>query len=138
MKAANQYSILFVDDEPWLSEPLRMSLEGMGYNCISTKNATEALRVLESEYIDVMITDIMMDGGDLFEDVDSQEMGFELIERIRKRWPDQPIICLSVIGDVDRILSLKRKNILYLRKGETPLDTAIKLIESKATGRIQF
>ncbi len=32
------YTILFVDDEPWLSEALRLSLEARDFNCISVSN----------------------------------------------------------------------------------------------------
>lgn len=138
MSASSRYNILFVDDEPWLSDPLRFSLEGVGFRCTSTGNATDAWRILEQGGIDVVVTDIMMPGGDLFDGMDSQEMGYELIRRIRKKWRNQSIICLSVIGDFERIAALKRQNVLYLRKGETPLQTAIRLISSKATGRISF
>jgi CheY-like chemotaxis protein len=138
MSSDSQYTILFVDDEPWLSEPLRFSLEGLGFQCLSTQDASEAWDELEEGGIDVVVTDIMMPGGELFQDVNSQEMGYELIRRIRVKWKSQAIICLSVIGDVERIQELKKQNVLYLRKGETPLQTAINLIKSKATGKISF
>ena len=132
------FRILFVDDEPWLSEALRISMECRGFDCISKTNASAAWQILEKSNIDVVVTDIMMPGGDLFDEVNSEETGFEFIRRIRQRWPRQSIICLSVIADTSKIKALKKKDILYLRKGETPLATAIKLIESKATGKTSF
>jgi CheY-like chemotaxis protein len=138
MKSTTQYTILFADDEPWLSEALRLSLESRQYECISTTNASEAWQVLEERSVDVVVTDIMMPGGDLFADVDSAEAGFHFVRKLRQQYPRLPIICLSVIGDTEKIEGLKRQNILYLRKGETPLDTALKLIVSKATGRMSF
>lgn len=138
MSPSNKLRILFADDEPWLSEALRMSLESRGYECISKRNATEAWQVLEMGNIDVVVTDIMMPGGDLFAEVNSEETGFAFIKKIRQKWPGQSVICLSVVADSDKIQSLKRQNVLYLRKGETPLETALKLIISKATGKISF
>ena len=132
------FRILFVDDEPWLSEALRISMECRGFDCISKTNASAAWQILEKGNVDVVVTDIMMPGGDLFDEVNSEETGFEFIRRIRQRWPRQSIICLSVIADTSKIEALKKKSILYLRKGETPLATAIKLIESKATGKTSF
>jgi DNA-binding NarL/FixJ family response regulator len=132
------FRILFVDDEPWLSEALRISMECRGFDCISKTNASAAWQILEKGNVDVVVTDIMMPGGYLFDDVNSEETGFEFIRRIRQRWPRQSIICLSVIADTSKIEALKKKSILYLRKGETPLATAIKLIESKATGKTSF
>jgi len=138
MKKPHRYSILFVDDEPWHCNALRYSLENLGFECISVQNATDAWERLEQGGIDVVVTDVMMPGGALFDDVDSQEMGYELVGRIRRKWRSQSIICLSVIGDNQRIAELKRQNALYLRKGETPLETAIDVIKSKATGLITF
>lgn len=133
------HTILFVDDEPWLNtDTLILSLEARGYQCISTANASEALKYLESHNVDVIVTDIMMPAGELFPGVDSSVAGFHFICRVRERWPRQAIICLSVIADSEKINELKRKNVLYLRKGETPLATALRLIESKATGSITF
>jgi CheY-like chemotaxis protein len=138
MKPNRQFRILFADDEPWLSEALRLSLECEGYDCISMTSASAAWQILEQGNIDLVVTDIMMPGGDLFPDVNSEETGFEFIRRIRQRWPRQSVICLSVIADTTRIETLKKQNVLYLRKGETPLETALKLIESKATGKTSF
>jgi len=132
------YVVLFADDEPWLTESLRLSLESRGYECVSTTSASEALDYLNSNRVDVVVTDIMMPAGDAFPEVDSSVAGFYFVRRVREHWPRLAVICLSVIADVERIDELKRQNVLYLRKGETPLSTAMRLIESKATGHISF
>jgi putative two-component system response regulator len=136
--SGRNYTILFADDEPWLTESLRLSLESRGYQCISTTNASEAWEYIETHEVDVLVTDIMMPAEKLFPDVDSSVAGFSLVRRVRNRSKHQSIICLSVIADVERIDELKRQNVLYIRKGETPLSTALRLIESKATGLISF
>jgi len=138
MSNKSNYTILFVDDEPWLSDALRFSLEGRGYNCISKTNMTDAWAVIERQSIDVIVTDIMMPAGTGFPGVDASSAGFHFVRKIRQQWPRVAIICLSVIADAEKIQELKRQNILYLRKGETPLETAIALIEAKATGRMSF
>ena len=132
------YTILFVDDEPWLSQPLILSLEARGYVCVSRSNMTDGLAYLEKHSVDLLVTDVMMPAGDAFPNVDSSSAGFYLMREARQKWPRMAIICLSVIGDVEKIEELKRKHILYLRKGETPLVTAIKIIEAKVTGKMSF
>ena len=117
---------------------MRLSLEARDYVCISKTNLSDGWNVIEKQHVDVVVTDIMMPAGDAFPNVDSSTAGFFFVRRIRQQFPRLPIICLSVIADVDRIESLKRQNILYVRKGETPLKTTRSLIESKATGRICF
>ena len=136
--SSRRYVILFADDEPWLTESLRLSLESRQYSCISTTSASEAWRYLDSHSVDVIITDVMMPAGDLFPNIESSEAGFHFVRRVRQRWPRISVICLSVIADSDKIQELKRQDILYLQKGETPLSTALRLIESKATGRVSF
>ena len=99
---------------------------------------TDAWAVIERQSIDVIVTDIMMPAGTGFPGVDASSAGFHFVRKIRQQWPRVAIICLSVIADAEKIQELKRQNILYLRKGETPLETAIALIEAKATGRMSF
>ena len=136
--SATTYTILFVDDEPGLSAPLRMLLEARGYACVSKADMTEGWQFLQQNTVNVLVTDIMMPTGDAFPEVDSSSAGFHFVRKVREAFPSVAIICLSVIADVEKIEELKRKNIFYLRKGETPLDTARKLIESKATGKMSF
>lgn len=135
MKSKN---ILFVDDEPWINEALRAVLESRGFNCISKSDMSSGWRYLEKNDVAVLVTDIMMPAGDLFPGIDSSDTGFHFVGKVKDKWPAIAIICLSVIGDVRKINLLKKRNILYLRKGETNLETAANLIESKATGIYTF
>ena len=134
----NQVKLLFVDDEPWGTEALRLKLEGRGFICNVAEDMSTALKLLESEKHEVVVTDIMMPAGDDFPNIDSSETGIRFVSIVRSKHPDIQIICLSVIGDQEVIKSLKRNKALYLRKGETSLDAASKLIESKATGVVSF
>ena len=136
--SAKSLTILFVDDEPWLSLPIREVLEARGYNCVSREDMSSALDYIRGNTVSVLVTDIMMPGGKDFPDIDSSEVGFHFVTLVRNEWPDISVICLSVIGDQGKIETLKRRRVLYLRKGETPLDTALKLVEAKATGRYSF
>ena len=131
-------TILFVDDEPSSTEALRFVLEGKGYRCISLNNMTTAYEYINENEVSVLVSDIMMPSGEGFPGIDSSETGFHFVSKVRKQYPDIPIICLSVIGDQNKIQKLKRKGVLYLRKGETPLNTAVRLIEFKVTGIISF
>ncbi|MHB9073297.1 MAG: response regulator [Desulfobaccales bacterium] len=132
------YILLFVDDEPEGTEGLRMVLEAKGFNCVTKIDATSAMNYIRCNKVDVIITDIMMEGGGLFDMVESSETGYYFIDKLRREFPKVPVICLSVIGDQRKINILKGKGVLYLRKGETNLKKAVMLIESKATGVTRF
>lgn len=130
---------LFVDDEPFLQQALFAVLEADGISCVSTSNISEAMAYLEKyDDVSIIITDIMMPPGESYKEIDSSIAGFCLVDEVIKKYPKIPIICLSVIGDQGKIAKLKKKGVLYLRKGETPLDTAIDLIKSKIRGFKSF
>lgn len=131
-------TILFVDDEPSSTQALRMVLEGRGFRCVALTDMTEALHFLGREKVSVLVSDIMMPSGEEYPEIDSSETGLYFVKKVRQQFPDIAIICLSVIGDQLKINNLKRIGVLYLRKGETPLNTAADLIESKVTGFRRF
>jgi len=127
-----------VDDEPALAIGLHYALEAENLECETVTNMSAALRYLEANEVAVLVTDIMMPPGEDFPRLDSAETGFHLISTVKARWPRLPVICLSVIGNHQKIKSLMRLNVRFLRKGETPLDTAVKVIKRAALGAVSF
>ena len=127
--------ILLVDDEPSLTQALLFSLEAEGFECLVATDVSEAMQVMRSRKVRALVTDIMMPGGQDYPEVDSSGAGFHLIELVRSAWREIPIVCLSVIGDQKKINSLTRQGIRYLRKGETPLSTAVEVVKAVVTGR---
>ena len=132
------HTILFVDDEPDTTYPLRLLVEAKGFRCDCITNMTDAVDFIKKNKVSVIVSDIMMPSGSEYPEIDSSETGFHFVELVRREYPDIGVICLSVIGNQSKIQKLKKKGVLYLRKGETPLDTAARLIESKATGLIRY
>ncbi len=127
--------ILLADDEPWLSEALAATLEAKGFNCVTVTDMTMGIQALERSVVSVLVTDVMMPPGERFPNLDANEVGLHFIDYVQKHWPGLPIVCLSVIGDQAKIHLLTRKGIRYLRKGETPLSTAVEVITAVALGR---
>lgn len=115
-----------------------MLLEARGYRCVCLTDMSTALKYLRKERVSALVSDVMMPSGEDYPDIDSSETGFHFVDFVRREFPDLGIVCLSVVGDQKKINALKRRKIQYLRKGETPLDKAAKLIESKVTGIITF
>jgi CheY-like chemotaxis protein len=129
---------LLIDDEPWFADALRVGLEADGFECVAFTDMSSGLRYLEQNSVSVVVTDIMMPPGQDYPNVSSLETGFHLVRIVRQRWPDLPIVCLSVIGDQRKINYLKGMNTRYLRKGETPLERAVEVIRSAATRSASF
>lgn len=125
-------TILFADDEPWFHEPVRLSLESKGFECLCATDVTSAMEIMASREISVVVVDVMMPAGSAFPAMDSEEAGFHLVKKLREQWPHVAIICLSVIGEAAKVDFIRKLQADYLRKGEIPLARVVQTIERAA------
>src|SRR5437660_11139859 len=127
--------ILLVDDEPWSIQALIAALESRGIECIIATDMATGVKALRLHDISAVVTDVMMPPQQSFSRIDASESGFHFIEHVQEHWPRLPIVCLSVIADSAKIRFLTKRGDRYLRKGETPLSTAVEVITAVAEGR---
>jgi CheY-like chemotaxis protein len=85
MSGAEAHTVLVVDDDEALRGSMRVMLETHGYAVIEAGDSEEALRVMDAARPDLVVTDIYMPGAD----------GYELINALRSRREDVPIIAMS-------------------------------------------
>ena len=81
--------VLIVDDELGVRESLRMALKG-AYEVTAVGSAPEAVQALAASPPDVVLLDIVMPGVD----------GMALLEELRSRFPNLPIIMLTATKTV--------------------------------------
>jgi DNA-binding response OmpR family regulator len=81
-------SVLVVDDEQDLVEPLVKRMERRGIKVTGVGGGQEALLLLGKEHFDVVILDVMMPGMD----------GIETLREIKLAWPRIQVILLSGHG----------------------------------------
>jgi DNA-binding NtrC family response regulator len=55
--------VLVVDDEPYVVELIRQTLESEGHRCITAASAEEAGRAIEAGGVEAMTLDLCMPGG---------------------------------------------------------------------------
>ena len=67
------FQILIVEDDKELSQLFQKVLEKNGYQVKSASDGAQALEILDKEYIDLIISDIMMPVMD----------GYELVSELR-------------------------------------------------------
>ena len=79
-------TILVVEDNDALRRVIGRQLSSLGYRVLEAKQADAALRVMEQESIDVLLTDIVMPGG---------KDGIELARQARQRWPAIAVVFSS-------------------------------------------
>jgi two-component system, OmpR family, alkaline phosphatase synthesis response regulator PhoP len=100
-------SILLVEDEENLHEALKLNLELEAYVVTSAMNGTQAIKLMQEQYFDVVILDIMLPEID----------GIEVLESLRVQNNDTPVLILSAKNNsADRVLGLKKGADDYLAK----------------------
>jgi CheY-like chemotaxis protein len=82
-------SVLVVDDHEAFLSFVEQGLLRHGHTPIIARSGAEALRRLETEPVEIVVTDVMMPGMD----------GIELLREIRSRRPDLPVIAMTGAGD---------------------------------------
>ncbi|MHC1745238.1 MAG: PleD family two-component system response regulator [Syntrophobacteraceae bacterium] len=110
------YNVLIVDDSKSMRQILRKILAVSGFNlgeCLEASNGEEALRVLEDNWVDLILSDIHMPVMD----------GLGLLRNLRKHsdWSDLPVVLVTTESNEDRIqeaISLGARG--YVRKPFKP------------------
>ncbi|WP_251553126.1 vancomycin resistance response regulator transcription factor, VanR-F/VanR-M family [Neobacillus muris] len=105
-------SILIADDEEEIADLVAIHLEKEGYDCLKVHDGQEAIRVIQTQPIDLLILDIMMPKLD----------GFEVTRQIREQY-NMPIIFLSAkTSDFDKVHGLVIGADDYMTKPFTPIE----------------
>jgi len=87
--------ILCVDDEPNILSSLRRLFRAKGYEVLIAEGGDQGLKILETENVDLVISDMRMPHMD----------GAQFLEQVRARWPDYVRILLTGYSEVHSIIS---------------------------------
>jgi len=103
-----RHKILAVDDEPISLRILKHHLHGAGFLPIPASSGSEALEILDQQPApDMVVTDLVMPGMD----------GIQLIERIKNRHENMPIIAVTANGSIESaVQAMKSGACDYLEK----------------------
>jgi len=99
---AGRQTVLVVDDEKNIRRTLRMVLETEGYTVTEAESAEEALKLLESEPVDLGVFDVRLPGMD----------GLTLLSRARELWRDLPVIVVSGHADTPDVVEAMKRGAL--------------------------
>ena len=87
---SSKANILITDDEKSIRNALKEILEFEDYGTLEAENGEQALELIESEAIDLVMLDIKMKGMD----------GIEVLEKIKELKPELPVIMISGHGTI--------------------------------------
>lgn len=92
-------TILIVDDEKNYPPILSAVLEDAGFETLTAYSGREALEILEDSDVDLVLTDMKMPGMD----------GIELLERIKQKDPEIPVIVMTAHGTIEKAVEAMQK-----------------------------
>lgn len=109
--------ISIVEDEKDLNELVRSYLEKEGYTVNSYLTFEDAYKNIEQD-CDLWILDIMLD----------DKSGFDLIEIIKEKNPDMPVVFMSARDkEFDRIIGLEKGSDDYITKPFSPKELVLRV-----------
>lgn len=116
-------TVLVVDDEKNYLLVMEALLAGAGYEVLTAEGGEEALEIVRRNDLDLIITDMKM----------PRLSGIELMEQIKKVYPDLPVIMMTAYGTVEKAVEAMKKGafdyILKPFKNEEMLLTVAKALE---------
>lgn len=110
LNASPEDRILVVDDDAGQRSLLESFLTGQGFQLITAASGEEALGILDSQTVSMMISDVRM----------SQMSGLEVLRRVREKRLRLPVLLVTAYADVrDAVNAMKDGAVNYLEK---PID----------------
>lgn len=109
--------ILVVDDEPVICNLLKQAINNIGYLCYAAPNAKKALKILEKNHIDVLITDIVLPG----------KSGLELTSMVREQFDCDVMVMTGFERGMkyEQVIGLGAKD--FIRKPVSPEEIIVRL-----------
>ncbi|RTE00715.1 response regulator transcription factor [Paenibacillus whitsoniae] len=105
--------ILVVDDDPQIREVILTHIEQSGMHALEAESGQQAIERLESDQVDVLILDLMMDDRD----------GFEVLRYLNNRRLDVLAIVVSARrAEQDKIVTLGLGADDYMTKPFSPME----------------
>ena len=115
-----QDRLLLVDDDASLLKLLTIRLKAEGYSILSAASADEALQVLRNNPVDLVLTDLRMEGAS----------GLDLFTQIRHFYPGLPVIIMSAQGTIPEAVSATQMGVFEFLTKPVDKNTLLKTIRA--------
>jgi CheY-like chemotaxis protein len=114
----NNIRILLVDDDQDYLFQLKIRIESFGYQTILAESQKEAEEIIEGTRPDLAILDLMME---------NEDSGFILCYKLKKKYPDLPIIIATgVVAETGISFNIHDENNRKWIKADRFLDKGIR------------
>lgn len=117
-----KHTVLFVDDEPEVTEGLKRNLHKEPYRILCSNHTDEALQILETENVDLVVSDEEMPGM----------KGTEFLALVRKKYPETIRMMLTGHASLDSAIKAINEGRVYrlLTKPCNDMDLAVTIREA--------
>ena len=117
--------ILLVEDDPFLSSLLKNRLQKEGIDVVLSRDGEEALRILKSEKINLVLLDIIL----------PKKSGFEVMEEIKNdpylQGQGVSVVVISNLGQEEDIIKCRNLGAIeYFIKAKTSIDELVEHIKT--------
>lgn len=103
--------LLVIDDEPSVTDALRLVLTGLGHHVDAARNGSEAKALLKGSPYDLVFTDLRLPDAS----------GIDLLALIKSDTPNTEVIVMTAHGSLEiAIEAIKRGAFYYIEKPFTP------------------
>lgn len=100
--AIHKHTLLVVDDEPDLVQSVQDLLR-FDYRVLGTTRATEGLKIMEREQVDIVMTDQRM----------PEMTGVEFLKNLREAFPDTTRLLFTAYADIDAVTDAINEGNVY-------------------------
>ncbi|HOA83316.1 MAG TPA: sigma-54 dependent transcriptional regulator [Thermodesulfovibrio thiophilus] len=111
--------ILVVDDEKITLKNLEHVLKKENYDVVATDSGLEALKLIEEQPFDIVLTDIKMEKID----------GFEILRKCKSLYPDTEVIMITGYATVENAVEAMREGAFYYISKPFKLEIIRKIIK---------
>jgi len=110
--------VLVIDDEKITLKNLEHVLKKEGYDVTATDSGVEALKLIEKQEFDIVLTDIKMEKVD----------GFEILRKCKNLHPDTEVIMITGYATVENAVTAMKQGAFYYIAKPFKLDIIRKII----------
>jgi DNA-binding NtrC family response regulator len=97
----SNHRIMIIDDEKIVGDMAKLSLEQEGYVVETFLNAEPALKRLQEEKFDIVVTDYKMKGID----------GMEVLKTVKGLYPATQVIMITAFANLDAAIEALRRDV---------------------------
>jgi DNA-binding NtrC family response regulator len=115
----NHAKLLIVDDERVALRNLEHVMRKEGYDVTSTQSGPNALKLVEEQQFDVVLTDLRMEKVD----------GMQILKKTRERCPDTEVIMITGYATLDSAVETMKHGAFYYISKPYKLDEVRKVVQ---------